>query len=107
LLSLHASNNPGITEDLKDYVWRRIRAKNPVVQYHHIEMEADKEEKSWTRTMKSHRCDKLLKESLEVREMGKKALDNGGLTEIAATHSATNLIFNRYLGHQKDIPGSA
>ena len=47
LLSLHASNNPGITEDLKQYIWRRVRAKNPVVQYHHIEMEEDKEEKSW------------------------------------------------------------
>ena len=49
--------------------------------------------------MKSSRCDKLLKESLEVREMAKRALDKGGLTEIAATHHDTNLIFNRYLGH--------
>ena len=48
----------------------------------------------------------MLKESLEVRTMAKKALDDGGLTEMAANFHATTLIFTRWLGHKYDIPGS-
>jgi hypothetical protein len=57
--------------------------------------------------MKSLRCDKLLKESLEVRDMAKKGQDRGGLTAVAANHHDIKLVFNRYLGHKQDIPGSA
>jgi len=56
--------------------------------------------------MGSKKREQALKESLEVRAMAKRALDNGGLTEIAATSSNTKLIFTRYLGHRLDIPGS-
>ena len=38
--------------------------------------------------------------------MAKRALDKGGLTEVAANHHDKKLIFTRYLGHRLDIPNS-
>ena len=48
----------------------------------------------------------MLKQSLEIRQMAKRTLDDGGLTEVATKHHDTTLIFTRHLGHKTDIPGS-
>ena len=86
-------------------LWRRIRAKNPHEPTVTIALEKEAN-KNWKKEMGGQKREKMLKESLEVRAMAKRALDKGGLTEIAATHHDTKLIFTRYLGHRLDIPGS-
>ena len=105
LLSLHASGNPGISVELKEMLWRRIRAKDPHEPIINIQMEKETK-KDWKKTIGGQKREQMLKESLEVRAMAKRALDKGGLTEVAATHHDTKLIFTRYLGHRMDIPGS-
>lgn len=104
-LSFHASGNPGITKTLREYLWRRIRCKNPAVKQHKVDIEKDMDWRS-SRYPPAKR-EKIIKESVEVREQAKRAPGAKGLTEVAAEHHDQTLIFTRWLGHKSEMPLSA
>jgi hypothetical protein len=48
LLAIHCSGNPGITPNLREYLWRRIRCKDPNLKVHNLEVEkVDKSVNTW------------------------------------------------------------
>lgn len=100
MLSVHASGNPGITPELKEFLWRRIRC----VDYHEAPIKIiEPEHDDWRKTaIGSKKREEMIKTNVEVLEMSKKAADHGSLTEYA-TKKIDNekfLMFTRYLGHK-------
>jgi hypothetical protein len=104
-LVLHASGNPGITPNLREFIWRRIRAKD--MQEKKLKVDIANAKNDWTKAMVGQpKREKSINENFQVREMSKRALDNGSLTQVATKHHDNTLVFSRYLGHRADIPRS-
>jgi hypothetical protein len=103
LLSLHVSGNPGITPELKEFLWRRIRC----VDYHEEPIKVvEAPHDDWRKSkIGSKKREEMIKSNVEVLEMSKKAADHGSLTEYATKKidSEKFLIFTRFLGHKSDI----
>jgi hypothetical protein len=54
LLVLHASGNPGITQELRDMAWRRIRAINPHIEKNKVEPAGCEKKEDWRTAMSVH-----------------------------------------------------
>ena len=94
-LALHVSGNPGITFQLKEILWRRLRGKNPNFAPNKLDVETD-----WKRDMESERArDGLMKGAMRQREEKSKAQDETGLDEVTAknAHSDNRLVLTRVL----------
>jgi hypothetical protein len=51
---LHASGNPGITQELRDMAWRRIRAINPHIEKNKVEPSVFEKKEDWRTAMSVH-----------------------------------------------------
>ena len=66
-LSLHVSGNPGITYELKEMLWRRLKGQNPNFHLNKMDIETD-----WRRDMQSEvGRDKVMTETMRKKEAGK------------------------------------
>ena len=87
LLVFHASGNPGDTKELRDIIWRRVRCIDPEIEKVKVELSAPNMAGSWTKSISMNpKREKMLKESMEVRAMAKRAQCNGGMTEFSAKY---------------------
>jgi phosphorylcholine metabolism protein LicD len=108
VLALHCSGNPGITPNLREYLWMRIRAKDPNIKVHKVEVETihKKTTLAQIKQLDTLQKQKKIQDCTSVRENKKRALDDCRMTEVSANHHIRTLVFTRILGHKNDIPGS-
>ena len=72
-----------------------------------MKVEVSTHKADWTKDMVGHpKREKSINENFKVREMSKRALDNGSLTQVATKHHDNTLVISRYLGHKSDMPKS-
>lgn len=100
LRGLHLSGNPGITSQLKGYLFKRARCIKPgpknVIDLKFLPSKNKTNERQTEATY-------LERLHLTVTNYHKKV---EGVSTPLNNKEVKNLIFTRQLGHKKDIPGS-
>ena len=100
LRGLHLSGNPGITSQLKGYLFARARCIKPgpknVIDFRHL----PSKKKNGERQTEDKYLERL---QLTVTNYHKKV---EGVNAPSDNKDIKNLIFTRQLGHKLDIPGS-
>lgn len=102
LISLHLSGNPGITSTLKEYLYKRVRCK-AIEEVNQIKFN---QAPTHISTKKSEPLAQNIQEGVQLRNvLNQKRLNNSTIGQSNPMDEST-LIFQRWLGHKEEMPGS-
>ena len=108
LLTLDISGNPGVSDELRAYLERRVHCRpDPLDLERLCYVQADMNDVNKAYDEKNNKNEKIL-DSMEVRNIREVTSTKftNRLTNVRTYQANENLIYQRILGHKDDMPGS-
>jgi len=108
LLTLDISGNPGVSDELRAYLERRLHCKQDPLDLERLNyVQADITDVNKAYDERNNKNEKIL-DSMEVRSIREVTSTKftNRLTNVRTYQANENLIYQRILGHKEDMPGS-